>query len=315
MKLIVILTVLLLVGFAHASHAQSCQCVAFRLDDIQDYWLDTVQTKVIGTFQEKNTSLTVGIIGNYFGNDTMVIDKIQQLLQQKSPKIEVANHGFNHEDFTRFPEGLQYILMERTNQKINRLLGVSPSVFIPPYNAINNNTMKAFDENDFQIISANETEDPPPYLLKNEVIHHLPGTAITGNLNKDDTLWLGYNHKETFLDIMTSLQKFGFAVIVMHPQEYANRNKLNYSNNVNETQVRELVQLIDALQKANIKLVTMSEIPNYIGPQTIPSWTSNVFSWYHKGKISENDVYNMVQYLLGKKTIQFSPSIVSNHLH
>jgi peptidoglycan/xylan/chitin deacetylase (PgdA/CDA1 family) len=315
MKLIIILALLLLVGLAQASYAQSCQCVAFRLDDIQDYWLDTVQTKVIDTFQEKNASLTVGIIGNYFENDTMIVDKIQQSLQKQSPKIEVANHGFNHEDFTQFPEGLQYILMERTNQKITRLLGVTPSVFIAPYNTINSDTMQAFGENHFQTISANETEDPPPYLIKGEAIHHLPETAYTGNLNKDNTLWIGYNHKETFASIMSSLQKYGFAVIVIHPQEYSNRDKLHYTNTVNETQVQELKQLIDELQKNDIKIVTMSEIPNYVGPQTIPAWIRNVFSWYQKGMISENDVSDMVQYLLDQKITQFDSSSFAYPVH
>src|SRR5438445_2613869 len=47
----------------------NCKCVAFRLDDIQDYWLDSVQTKIIDTFKQKNASLTVGLIGNSFGSD------------------------------------------------------------------------------------------------------------------------------------------------------------------------------------------------------------------------------------------------------
>ena len=314
MKLIIILVGLLLVGLAQASYAQSCQCVAFRFDDIQDYWLDNVQTKVIDTFQEKNASLTIGIIGNYFGNDTMIVDKIQQSLKQGT-KIEIANHGFNHEDFTRFPEGLQSVLMERTNQKLTQLLDVTPSVFIAPYNVINSDTLQAFDENGFQTISANETEDPPPYLVQGESIHHLPETASTGNLNNGDTLWIGYNHKETFANIISSLQKYGFTVVVMHPQEFSNRNKLDYTNNVNETQVQELTQLIDELQKNEIKIVTMSDVPNYVGQQTIPGWTQNVFSWYDKGKISENEVYVMIQYLLDKKIIQFGSSIFTYPIH
>ncbi len=315
MKLILIVVILLFVGLVQSSYAQSCQCVAFRLDDIQDYWLDSVQTKVIDTFEEKNASLTIGIVGNYFGNDSKIVDKITESLQHSTPKFEIANHGFNHEDFTKFPEGLQYILMERANQKVISLLGVAPSVFIPPYNTMNNDTLKAFEENNFQIISANETQDYPPYMIKDEVIHHLPETAITGNLNKDNTAWLGEDHKQTFVDTISSIQKYGFAVIVMHPQEYSMREKLDYTNSVNETQVQELVQLIDELQKNGIKIVTMSEIPGYIGPQTIPTWTHKVFELYNKGKLSVNDVYGMTQFLLDKKIVQFGSSSFVYPIH
>jgi peptidoglycan/xylan/chitin deacetylase (PgdA/CDA1 family) len=289
--------------------------VAFRLDDIQDYWLNSVQAKVIDTFQEKNASLTVAIIGNYFGNDSMIVGKIKESLQHITPKTEIANHGFNHEDFTRFPQGLQFILMERTNQKITRLLDVTPSVFVPPYNTINNDTMSAFVENNFQTVSANVTEDHPPYLIKDESIHHIPSTAVTGNLNKDDTAWYGEAHKQTFVDVISSLQKYGFAVVVMHPQEFSNRNKLNYTNSINETQIQELVQLINELKKDGIKIVTMSEIPNYLGPQTIPTWTRDVFEWYQKGNVSADDTYSMTKYLLDQKIIQFQSSSFTYPIH
>src|SRR5438445_5204601 len=55
------------------SNVPNCQCVAFRLDNVQDYWLNNVQTKIIDTFQQKNASLTIGIIGNSFGNDPKIV--------------------------------------------------------------------------------------------------------------------------------------------------------------------------------------------------------------------------------------------------
>ena len=52
--------------FLTTSFAQDsgCNCVVFRLDDIQDYWLNKIQMEVINTFKEKNIDLTTGVIGN-----------------------------------------------------------------------------------------------------------------------------------------------------------------------------------------------------------------------------------------------------------
>src|SRR5437660_12104509 len=133
---------LILIGIIPLSFAtESCHCIAFRLDDIQDYWLNNVQTKIIDTFQQKNTSLTIGIIENHVGQDPKITEYIKSKLVTETPKIEIANHGWNHEDFTKFSREQQSILMKNTNDKINSLFGIVPSVFIPPFNTVNSNTM------------------------------------------------------------------------------------------------------------------------------------------------------------------------------
>jgi peptidoglycan/xylan/chitin deacetylase (PgdA/CDA1 family) len=212
---------LLFIGIVPISYAsESCQCVAFRLDDIQDYWLDNVQTKIIDTFQQKNASLTIGIIGNHVDQDAKITDDIKSNLKRGNPEMEIANHGWNHEDFTKFSRDTQSILMKNTNDKISSLFGITPSIFIPPFNTINSDTMVAFLQNNFQYISANTTQDLPPYLIKNAAVYHLPGTAKTGNLNNSNTYWYSENHRQTFAEIMESLQKYGYAMVVMHPQVF-----------------------------------------------------------------------------------------------
>jgi hypothetical protein len=185
--------------------------------------------------------------------------------------------------------------MKNTNDKILSLFGIVPTVFIPPFNAINNDTIIAFHENNFQYVSANVTEDPPPYIIKNDPVHHLPGTAKTGNLNF--TYWYSENHKQTFVEIMSSLQKYGYAVVVMHPQEYSIRNALNYHNIVDKNQISELGILIDEIRHDGLKILTISDIPKHITNQTIPGWTSHLFNWYDERKLTENDVYNAMKWL------------------
>jgi len=285
---------------------ESCHCVAFRLDDIQDYWLNNVQTAIMDTFQQKNASLTIGIIGNHVGQDPKITDYVKSKLATGNPEIEIANHGWNHEDFTKFSREQQSILMKNTNDKVSSLFGVIPSVFIPPFNTINSDTVAAFLANNFQFISANTTQDTPSSFIKNALVYHLPGTAKTGNLNDDNTYWYSENYTQTFVEITDSVQKYGYAIIVMHPQEYSIRQALNYSNTVDANQIHELESLIDEVRNDGINIVTITEIPKHTSNQVMPSWTSNLFTWYDKGKLSENEVYGAIKFLMANKIINFN---------
>lgn len=256
----------------------SCNCVAFRLDDIQDNFLTNAQMKVINTFEQKNASLTVGVIGNYFGNDLAMVLFLKERIASNNngSGIEVANHGWNHEDFRRFSKEEQSALMQQTNRKINEILNVEPIVFIPPYNNLNNNTIAALQENGFQYISGNTTSYPPSLLQaygnsssseingtavpKSDTIFHFPSSAHTGDLNGDNTEWLGYSHDRTFAAINASLNELGYAVVTLHPQEFSLRNGTVYQNEIDDTQIRELELLIDDIRAAGFKIVTISQI-------------------------------------------------------
>jgi len=74
----------------------SCQCVAFRLDDIQDYYLNQAQEEIIRTFEKRNESLTIGVIGNFIGDDVVLVAFLKQRIHAEGFTMEVANHGWNH---------------------------------------------------------------------------------------------------------------------------------------------------------------------------------------------------------------------------
>jgi hypothetical protein len=78
-----------------AAAAPGCGCVAFRLNDMQDYFLREVQMEVINVFDIKDASLTVGVIGNYFGGDAALVRFVRDKAAN-NPFFEVANHGLNH---------------------------------------------------------------------------------------------------------------------------------------------------------------------------------------------------------------------------
>ena len=287
--------------------SDSCRCVAFRLDDVQDYYLNNVQMEIINTFEQNHQSLTVGIIGNYFGNDKIIVNVLREKLKENDTSLEIANHGWNHEDFTLFNKTEQAHLVKKTNEKIFEILRVSPTGFIPPFNKINTDTIDILRENKIQYFSANVTQDLPPYDMENASIYHLPATSFTGDLNEENSYWFGTTHKETFAQIQSSLMKHGFAVVTLHPQEYSKRDGLNFSNEVDQSQIRELEMLINDIENSALDIVTISEIPNhYIGYQKTPAWIKQIFTWYETKQISTNEVNNAIKFLIENKIIKFN---------
>ena len=90
----------------------SCSCVAFRLDNVQDYWLDSVQIKVMETFEQEHAPLTIGVISNSFGNDSDLTNYLKPKV--RGAEIEVGINGWDFEDFTALSRTQQYQLLEQS---------------------------------------------------------------------------------------------------------------------------------------------------------------------------------------------------------
>lgn len=267
---------------APEASGRSCQCVAFRLDDIQDYFLSQAQIEIVRTFEERNASLTIGIIGNYFGDDPALLAFVKEKMKSTNFDMEVANHGWNHEDFTAFDKDEQSTLLSQSNDRIFEKLGVSPDVFIAPLNRINNDTILSLATNDIHLLSANVTASQMPFIRNVTltdgsvvVISHFPATAKTGDLNADDTEWLGSTHEETLGEIKDGMEKYGYALVTMHPQEFSVRQGIKYQNEVETEQLHELSLLLDAIQSEGYTVVTVSELANRV---TIPEFSSSTIA-------------------------------------
>jgi peptidoglycan/xylan/chitin deacetylase (PgdA/CDA1 family) len=256
-SLLVITIVSISLIFNAQASTNTCKCVAFRFDDVQDYYLYDVQISVMDEFASHDLDLTIGVIGNYFGDDQRIVSYVKQ--GAASGRLEIANHGWNHESFVNYTREEQSRLIDQTNGKLYAILGVRPEGFIAPFNAINSDTLEAAKENKIVYISANVTMDKPSYRML-DGLYHYPQTATTGNLNDDDTEWLGFDHETTMKDIRQSVKNHGFAVVNMHPMEFAARDGLQYSDRIDERQLVELAMLLFTLQQEEYEIVTMSEL-------------------------------------------------------
>lgn len=255
----------------------NCNCVAFRLDDIQDYYLNKAQMEIVQTFEARNTSLTIGVIGNYIGQDAALVQFLKEKIGSTSFSLDVASHGWNHEDFSLFSGQEQSELLAMSNERIVEYLGVKPSVFITPFNHMNEDTLAAMADNDLRTVSANVTGTQEPFVMNVTgpvgVVYHFPATAKTGDLNSDDTEWLGFGHEDTMREVQDSIERHGYAVVTMHPQEFSERTGTAFQNSVDRDQLAELELLIDSVHKEGYSVVTISELPNHA---TVQEFSANL---------------------------------------
>lgn len=280
------LIVVCLIGTSYAQ-TQTCRCVAFRLDDIQDSHLNNAQIAVMDLFDIKNASLTLGIIGNHIGNDTRLVNHIKEVMNDGMNNkfhIEIASHGWNHEDFRNFSKAEQSTLMEQSIKKISTVFGVVPHTFIAPMSLFNNDTLDAAQRNGMSYFSANEHNDPPPYTFQNVTLYHFPATAATGDIYSNGSNWFSYTHQQILDDILASLHKYGFAVVVAHPQDHSIRKDEDIANKVDWQQIKELDLLIDQIRSIGLKIVAIDEIKQNMSGVGNNS-TSNNFSSYKNGSL------------------------------
>jgi hypothetical protein len=65
------------------------------------------------------------------------------------------------------------------------------------------------------------------------------------------------------------LQEYGFAVVTVHPQDFAVRDELNYQNKFDARYIAELELLLDKIQNRGIKIATVREIRSHPLQQSV----------------------------------------------
>lgn len=204
----------------HGAQPDCQRCVAFRLDDIQDYYYSSQQRALMEMFRQNNASVTIGIIGSMFGNDTELVDFIRQ--HRNDSRIEIANHGWLHEDFGLIEDAAsQQGFLERTNQRIHDLLGqdVLITTFIAPLNSVNDQTYEAVANSGLYIISADPVTDTifANGQTNSSRLYHLPMTAEVSILAENNTAWEPVPVVEILSKIDDSIMANGNAVVMLHP--------------------------------------------------------------------------------------------------
>ena len=118
-----------------------------------------------------NSNQFQGIIGGQFGTDANIVNYLQNKVFDTKWELEIANHGYNHEDFASFTLEQQIKLMNDSNNQILSKLPIKrPVTFIPPFNSFNEFTFEAAWINNFTVVSSQVELDPGPYNLTGKKI-------------------------------------------------------------------------------------------------------------------------------------------------
>ena len=240
-------------------------CVAFRLDDVQDLYHNEIQMSIIDTFREENAKLTIGIISNSFGKDSMLLNRIKNSTRGKDNSvIRVASHGWDHIDMTKTKKEDQSLMIKLSKQKIYNLLGINPLVFIPPFDLFNKDTIVALQENGMPYLSSSVKHDPPPYGSQNSVPYHFPMTVSTGYVffNK---YWYDVSNAGIMTRIHKSIRKYGYAIILMHPQQYLQKKKSSNGHEIIlQQKLTKLNDLIEGIRGIGLDIVSIEEMNQHV---------------------------------------------------
>ncbi|MCV0430045.1 polysaccharide deacetylase family protein [Nitrosopumilus sp.] len=296
------------------SHIESCNCVAFRFDDVQDYWLNKVQIQFMQVFVDKNIPLTIGVISDSFGNDLTLLDFVKS---QKNNKFDIANHGIGNNPFTEFVKEEQDAKLKLSMQLLKEKLGIDSKVFIPPQNRFNEDTKQVLSDNGFTHISSSLLHgDPPPFPLKGEELYQFPEIATTGTFEPDQNIFVGISHEQTFTDVINGLDNYGFAVITSHPQEFSKVVNGTYVNESNLEQILELKKLIERIESEGIQIVLIREMnldsQTNTSEQSVPVWIKNNARWWADGTIEDKTFVQGIEYMVKNGIIKVSEKSQTN---
>jgi 3D (Asp-Asp-Asp) domain-containing protein/peptidoglycan/xylan/chitin deacetylase (PgdA/CDA1 family) len=283
----------------YAKNNTSCNCVVFRMDDIQDDWIRSAQIDAMNLFLSKKIPLSLGIIMNSIGNDPQVINKIKEGINGSNPLFELALHGWDHVDYTKLSESEQKDTLEKAASKMVQLFGYKSNIFITPYGPFSNSTIKAMNNLDIRILSSamvNEqhfdngrsiafatsysghsgigysssgndmvTSLSLPPQSSEATVYHLPGMSLFYD-DESGKPPIKTPIEQILAETKNNIKKYGYSVIVFHPQDFVERDDKGnvIGNGVKVNEVNDLSRLIDSIVQEKVRIVHFSTVIKYI---------------------------------------------------
>jgi peptidoglycan/xylan/chitin deacetylase (PgdA/CDA1 family) len=285
-----------------------CNCVIFRLDDVEDQGNSNVpNVALLQHFITNNHKLGTEIIVNNFGNlgtSATVFNTVKQGYDQGL--FEVGIHGFKHVRHSQLTEEQQSTDLGNAKIKLKSLFN-DPNlrVFTPPFNDFNSDTIKAMAENSLDIFSTSySTERTTTNIYKisnsfqtdNSIIqlsevtvfdndtgqhfkrrvYHVPYDISLFNLIEPTGTLSGQSLIDAVLSkVATQIANTGFAVVTLHPTDIApyDSGSRSWSNGVSNTKFQDLKDIITGLEAKGYGFPFMSDIAPAPFSQIVPGGT------------------------------------------
>jgi predicted deacetylase len=193
--------------------------LVMRVDDIQDFAFREGQLFLLNESIINEVPLSLAVISGMFGEDREIVQTVKLAIDFGS---EVAVHGWKHEDLAKLTYKEQAAVLFQSRSQIKEILDLDTTVLVPPMFSFNEDTMAAMHEEGYNIIStlADYSESG---LISNVI-------SIPATIELSDYSNSTWNMKSIDLieaEISRSIQKYGYAVIVTHPQEFIEGGQLH----------------------------------------------------------------------------------------
>lgn len=202
--------------------------------------------------------MTLGVVSGLIGEDQRVTNRIEYGVNLGI--FEVALHGWLNENFSRMDYPHQLDLIQRGKNKLESVFPDTTVVtFIPPMNEFNNNTLKACKDAGIQFISGTVL---PHFPESGNTLKHFPETVQTADYYSSGTgsNWTPFSSEGIIESIKDSLEKYSFAVVTLHPQQFY--TWADGSPEVIDTELfNDLVRVIDWI-KNNSSPVQIRQLDN-----------------------------------------------------
>ncbi|HUT06620.1 MAG TPA: Calx-beta domain-containing protein [Nitrosopumilaceae archaeon] len=251
-----------------------CRCVVFKMDDAQDFFVNTVQVAVMDEFTQRGDLISIGPIFSGFGDDPTVVDAV--VTGVSSGLFEIFNHGWFHNDFSLESLANQTSHLQLGQDKAELLFGSNFTIFVPPFSTFNNDTLDALVTTGFETISSEVDVDPDPHYIADGVskildsrgLSHLPSDVFFINFNEDPPVRI--SNAQILADIDTSIATRGYAVVTLHPQHIAQTfPNGTFINAPNATLMNDLRTIIDGVHLKNYPIRTFSQVLAFNGTVSI----------------------------------------------
>ena len=243
--LLILLVLIPVVVFRTVNENRGQPALVMRVDDIQDFAFREAQLFLLNESMINQIPLSLAVIAGMFGADREIVQTVKLAVSLGS---EVAVHGWKHEDLTELSSREQAVLLVQSRSRIKEVLDFDTRVLVPPAFSYNEGTLAAMHEAGYNIMSTSADVSEPG--LISEVIS-LPATVELSDYSNG--AWNMKSLDSVKAEISRSIQKFGFAVIVTHPQEFIAAGELNQVN-------MELYRTLTSTLKENYSFKTLERL-------------------------------------------------------
>ena len=193
--------------------------LVMRVDDIQDFAFKEAQLFLLNKSLTNHIPLSLAVITGMFGEDKEIVETTKLAVSLGS---EATVHGWKHEDLATLSLREQLALLFRAKIQMKETLDVDTTILVPPMFSFSEDTLIAMYEEGYNVFSSSADLCEPGSISK---VKSVPATVEMSDYTNGT--WQMKGHDSIEAEISRSVQEYGFAVIVTHPQEFISDGKLN----------------------------------------------------------------------------------------